>query len=252
MSFCATCSPIPRHLDAELPILGQDGFGAGAIAAVTTAASRRVPLLIAQVIRQLGTKGPLNQGFLEPLEQPLLARQILRLFVAGKQLVQKFRCKCCQCHRESLQARLNSQKPSYTELLTPSMDQLGKLPHRGDYPPAYRPIDLANFKPCARLQFASEQLRIQKPCLDLPTLTGGHLLFAFNPINEATRTHIWGTDVKLWPIPRTSRSKRCTPSTLLCSQEVQLGLELPFQIAAHFLVYLPDTTESLSIGIDSR
>ena len=34
---------------------------------------RRVPLLIAQVIRQLGTKGPPNQGFLEPLEQPPFA-----------------------------------------------------------------------------------------------------------------------------------------------------------------------------------
>jgi hypothetical protein len=46
------------------------------------------------MVAEFGAKSPLDQGFLQLLEKPVLARQILRLRIAGKQLIKKFRRKC--------------------------------------------------------------------------------------------------------------------------------------------------------------
>jgi hypothetical protein len=64
----------------------------------TAAAASRIALLVAEMVRQLGTQGSLEQGLLELLEQPFLAQQVFWLLVAGQKLVKMFRL---DCHRES-------------------------------------------------------------------------------------------------------------------------------------------------------
>src|SRR5690348_11414594 len=71
------------------------------------------------MIGQLCSKRPFNQRFLQSPEQPVVARQVLGLLVSRKQLIQKFRCQCRDRHVSSFQ-KVNSQKPAYTRLLTPS------------------------------------------------------------------------------------------------------------------------------------
>src|SRR5262245_47481382 len=69
----------------------------GAIAVVAAAAASRIALLVAEMVRQLGTQGSLEQSLLELLEQPFLAQQVFWLLVAGQKLVTMFRL---DCHRE--------------------------------------------------------------------------------------------------------------------------------------------------------
>jgi hypothetical protein len=75
------------------------------------------------MIGQFRTKRPFNQRFLQPPEQPVVARQVLGPLVARKQLIQKFRCQCRGRHVSSFQ-KVNSQKPAYTRLLTLSRHRL--------------------------------------------------------------------------------------------------------------------------------
>jgi hypothetical protein len=89
---------IARHVDLDRTVLGQHRLAIGAIAVVAAAAARRIALLVAEMVRQLGTQGALEQGLLELLEQPFLAQQVFRLLVAGQKLVKMFRL---DCHRES-------------------------------------------------------------------------------------------------------------------------------------------------------
>src|ERR1700758_738752 len=103
-----------------LPIVGQPRFGAPPVATVAAAPASRVALLVAKMIGQLRPEGTFNQRFLQSPEQSVIARQILGLLVTRKQLIQKFRCQCRGRRHVSSFQKVNSQKPAYTRLLTPS------------------------------------------------------------------------------------------------------------------------------------
>ena len=111
--------PVARDLDVDLAVLGQDRLRARAVAAVAAAAARRVALLVAQMRRQLRPERTLDQRLLQPFEQPVVAGQVLRLLIVGKQLIQKLRINRRRRHVSLLQ-KVNSQKPAYTAFLTPS------------------------------------------------------------------------------------------------------------------------------------
>src|ERR1700738_4494405 len=81
-------------LDPPFTILGQPRFGALPVATVAAAPASRVALLVAKMIGQLRPEGTFNQRFLQSPEQAVIARQILRLLVTRKQLIQKFRRQC--------------------------------------------------------------------------------------------------------------------------------------------------------------
>src|SRR6516165_11190488 len=69
---------------------------------------------------QLGPKRALDQRLFQLFEQPVLSGQVLRLRVVSKQFVQKFRRNRRISRHVSLPLKVNSQKPTYTSLLTPS------------------------------------------------------------------------------------------------------------------------------------
>jgi hypothetical protein len=68
--------PIAGNRDLDLPVLGQDGLSARPVTAVAAAPPRRIALLVAQVLGQLGPQCPLDQGLLELLEKPVLPGQV--------------------------------------------------------------------------------------------------------------------------------------------------------------------------------
>jgi hypothetical protein len=74
---------ITRDFDRNLAVLGQDRLGAGAVAAVAAAPTRRVALLIAKVIAQLRAKRPFDQRFLEPSEYPVVRSQVFGLRITA-------------------------------------------------------------------------------------------------------------------------------------------------------------------------
>jgi transposase len=70
------------------------------------------------VLGQFRAERPLNQGPLELLERPIISRQVLRLLIVSKQLIQQFGCNRRIGRHVSLLFRVNSQKPTYTFFLT--------------------------------------------------------------------------------------------------------------------------------------
>jgi hypothetical protein len=75
---------VARHGDLDLAVLGQDRLRARPVAAVAAAAAGRIALLVAQVLGQLGSESPFDQGFLELLEQPIIPGQVFRLRIVSK------------------------------------------------------------------------------------------------------------------------------------------------------------------------
>src|ERR1700694_4921992 len=63
----------------DVPLRVLAGSAAGGIA-----------LFVTEMVRQLGAQRPLEQRLLELLEQAVLAQQVLRLLVAGQELVKMF------------------------------------------------------------------------------------------------------------------------------------------------------------------
>src|SRR5437870_1741190 len=72
------------------------------------------------MIAQFRAKRPLNQRLLQLLEKPLRTREVFRLLIVSKQLIQQFRCNRRVGRHVSLLGKVNSQKPAYTFFLTPS------------------------------------------------------------------------------------------------------------------------------------
>jgi hypothetical protein len=74
-----TAGTVARYRDPHLPVIGQERLRTRAVAAVARAAAGRITLLITKMTRQLGSKRPLNQRFLQPLEKTVLGRKVFRL-----------------------------------------------------------------------------------------------------------------------------------------------------------------------------
>src|SRR5271157_1864603 len=74
------------------------------------------------MLGQLRPESPLDQGLLQLLEEALLSEQIFRFRIARKQLLQKLRRNRRFGRHASLLQKVNSQKPAYTILKTPSRD----------------------------------------------------------------------------------------------------------------------------------
>src|SRR5262245_64724444 len=90
---------LPMASSSFVPLLQWPAIMAGSPDLAWAAATAcRIALLVAEMVRQLGSQGSLEQGFLELLEQPFLAQQVFRLLVAGQKLVKMFRL---DYHRES-------------------------------------------------------------------------------------------------------------------------------------------------------
>src|SRR5215207_8599871 len=81
-------SPVAWHSDVDLAVLGQDRLREGAVTAVAAAATGRIPLLVAKMIAQLRAERPLNQRLLQLLEKPVRTREVFRLLIVSKQLIQ--------------------------------------------------------------------------------------------------------------------------------------------------------------------
>src|SRR6478672_5671570 len=73
------------------------------------------------MLAQLGPKRALDQRLFQLFEQPVLSGQVLRLRVVRKQFVQKFGGNRRISRHVSLPLKVNSQKPTYTLFLTPSV-----------------------------------------------------------------------------------------------------------------------------------
>src|SRR6476620_10587251 len=73
------------------------------------------------MLAQLGPKRALDQRLFQLFEQPVLSGQVLRLRVVRKQFVQKFGGNRRISRHVSLPLKVNSQKPTYTLFLTPSL-----------------------------------------------------------------------------------------------------------------------------------
>jgi hypothetical protein len=68
--------PVARNGNLDLAIVGQDGLGAGAVAAVATATAGRVALLVAEMFAQLGSQRAFDQRLLQLFEKPIRASQV--------------------------------------------------------------------------------------------------------------------------------------------------------------------------------
>ena len=81
---------IARHVDIDRSVLGQHRLGIAAVAVVAGPPAGGIALLVAEMMRQLGTERPLEQRLLELLEQAVFAQQVFRLLIAGQKLVKMF------------------------------------------------------------------------------------------------------------------------------------------------------------------
>ena len=81
--------PVARNRNSNLALLRQKRLRTCPIAAVAASPAGRVALLVAQMLRQLGAECPLDQRFLQLLEKPVFAGQILRLGIVGKKLIEQ-------------------------------------------------------------------------------------------------------------------------------------------------------------------
>lgn len=119
-----TAGAIARDRQTDLAILGQDGLGPRAVAAVAAAAPSRIALFVTEMIGKLGAQRPLDQRLLQLLENPVIAGQIFRLLIARQQLVEQLggnrRFRFRNRPHVSLHQKVNSQKPAYTLFRTPS------------------------------------------------------------------------------------------------------------------------------------
>src|SRR5947199_9536962 len=104
---------VPRRLQLDLAEIPFYRLRAGSVARVPTVVSRRIVLLVSQVVRQLGAHRPLDQSLRELLQQPRLANEVLGFLIILDQLVQKF---FVDFHSFSLFDAENV----YTDLFTPS------------------------------------------------------------------------------------------------------------------------------------
>ena len=84
-------APVAGDRDLHFPVLSQKRFRTRTIAAIAAASAGRIALLIAQMLRELRAKRPLDQCLLELLEEPIFARQILGPGIIRQKLVQQFR-----------------------------------------------------------------------------------------------------------------------------------------------------------------
>ena len=80
---------VPRNRDLRFPEVALQLLAAGAVAGVAAQPALRIMLLVAQVVGQLGVHRPLHQRLGQLLEKPLLADQVRRTLVPGKQFVDK-------------------------------------------------------------------------------------------------------------------------------------------------------------------
>jgi hypothetical protein len=80
--------------------------------------SRRIVLLVAQMLDHLGFQRPFQHGPGELFQQPVLADDILGLLVVGEQLIDQF---LVDCHGSFI---LLSPTAIYTVLFTPSPDNV--------------------------------------------------------------------------------------------------------------------------------
>src|SRR5580700_11198819 len=78
---------VARHRDLDGTLVADHRLARIAVAAVAAGAAGRVALVVAQMLAQLGAERPFQKAFLEFLEQPLLAEQILWRAVALQQLL---------------------------------------------------------------------------------------------------------------------------------------------------------------------
>ena len=72
---------VARNLQVDLAVLGQNRLAGMAVAAVAAATARRIALLVAQVIGQLGAQRSLQKRLLQLLEQPIVAQQVFRRLI---------------------------------------------------------------------------------------------------------------------------------------------------------------------------
>src|SRR5439155_10550501 len=108
---------VPRRLQLDLAEIPFYRLRAGSVARVPTVVSRRIVLLVSQVVRQLGAHRPLDQSLRELLQQPRLANEVLGFLIILDQLVQKF---FVDFHSFSLFDAENV----YTDLFTPSSEDI--------------------------------------------------------------------------------------------------------------------------------
>jgi hypothetical protein len=80
--------PVARGRDVDLAIIGQDRLRAGAVAAVAAATTDWIALLVAKMLAQLRPQRALNQRLLQLLEKPVRTRQVFRLLIVSKKLIQ--------------------------------------------------------------------------------------------------------------------------------------------------------------------
>ncbi len=80
--------PVARSLDLERAVLALHGLAAHAVAPVRLHERRLLPVLVAQVLGQLGAQHPLHQRLPEILHQPAVAQLVLRPLAALQQLIQ--------------------------------------------------------------------------------------------------------------------------------------------------------------------
>ena len=74
------------------------------------------------MIGQLRPKRALDQRLLQLFEKTAISGQVFRLLIVSEQLIQQLRCNRRVGRHVSLLDKVNSQKPAYTFLLTPSRD----------------------------------------------------------------------------------------------------------------------------------
>jgi len=80
--------PVARDGNVDLAIIGQNRLRARAVAAVAAAAAGRIALLVAKMLAQFRPKRALDQRLLKLLEKPVRPRQVFRLLIVSKQLIQ--------------------------------------------------------------------------------------------------------------------------------------------------------------------
>src|SRR6202521_5083482 len=113
--------PISWHGDLDLAVFRQNRLRADTVAVVAAAAAGWIAFFVAEMLGQLRSESPLDQGLLQLLEKPFLAKQILWFRIIGKKLIKNFRCNRRFVRHVSLPSMVNSRKLAYTSFKTPSV-----------------------------------------------------------------------------------------------------------------------------------
>jgi hypothetical protein len=80
--------PVARHRDLQQALLDPQRLAAHAVAPVRLHGRRLLPVLVAEMLGQLGPEHALHQRRLQVPHQPAVAQQILRPLAALQKLVQ--------------------------------------------------------------------------------------------------------------------------------------------------------------------